>query len=382
MKSWEEYANTAPNVRRTHYWDLGPSILVGFNRLPEGLQSKTGSISVKKLLGLGGRRKTEDSISYIPVRGVRQKTRKLRIRLPLNLDNLDYVRIYAVMLSEGSFRTEFRLHVPEEVFHGILSSSLRNLLGKQLLHFMHKTKSRNVPRTRFPSAIRYLLPIPERIPRFILHNKEFCREYLRIAFEAEGSPSNSKSKRYIHLVRTTDVSDFTRELDISVGQKVTFGQLKRTHPKLANLVLANPPPTLLGEHLVLLHHFKIQSTVAPESIRRNKTSLRRGKISAKWSLNIYSEDLPRFAHEIGFLPRNKNSRVTKMLKVRGRRRKLSSFNQVIKHLQRGGIFLTKDFASKMREMGYKSPSAYLSRYKKRGLIESTEVGVYRIKTRS
>jgi hypothetical protein len=272
--------------------------------------------------------------------------------------------------------------VPEEVFHKILSLSLRNLLGRHLLFFMHRTTCRNVRRTSFPRAIRYLLPIPEHIPRFILHNKEFCREYLRIAFEAEGSPSTSKSKRYIRPVRSTDVSNITGELDISVGKKVTFVQLKHAHPKLANLVLANPPSTLLGEHLVLLHHFKILSRMAPESIRRNKTAFRTGEFSAKWALCIYSEDLPKFAREIGFLSRNKNSRMAKMLKVRGRRRKLSTFNEVIKHLQREGVFCTRHFASKMREMGYKSPRVYLSRYKRLGLIETIERGVYRIKARS
>jgi len=89
MKRWEEYVSTAPNVKRTHYWDLKPSIRVGFDRLPEGLQSRTRTISVKRLSSLGGRREIEGSISYIALGRYGQKTRKLRIRLPLDLDNLD-----------------------------------------------------------------------------------------------------------------------------------------------------------------------------------------------------------------------------------------------------------------------------------------------------
>nr|MDO8100628.1 type IV toxin-antitoxin system AbiEi family antitoxin domain-containing protein [Candidatus Njordarchaeota archaeon] len=321
-------------------------------------------------------------IRYIALWRYREKTHKLRITLPLDLNNLEYTRIYALMLSEGSFRNEFRLHAPEEVFHRILSSSLGNLLGKHVLRFMHKAKSRHIARTSFPNVARYLFPIPDHIPKFILQNKKFCREYLRIAFEAEGSPVNTESKRYVRLVRSSNVSDLARRLDVSVGEKVTFGKLKRKYPKIAGTVLDNPPSTLLGEHLMLIHHFNILNKIAPESIRRNKTTFRRDEFSAKWALHIYSEDLEKFGREIGFLSRNKKLRITKMLKVHGRKKKLSSFNNVIRNLQKDGFFCARDFVSEMRTMGYRSPRAYLSRYKQIGLIERIEHGVYRIKPRS
>jgi hypothetical protein len=382
MKNLEEYINTAPNVKRIHYWDLKPSTCVGLSRPPKKLQLTTKTISIRRLLSFGHRREIEGLIRYIALWRYREKTRQLRITLPLDLNNLEYTRIYALMLSEGSFRYEFRLHVPEEVFHRILSSSLGNLLGRQVLRFMRKAESRHVARTSFPNVTRYLFPIPDHIPKFILQNKEFCREYLRIAFEAEGSPVNTGSKRYIRLVRSSNVSDTARRLDVSVGERVTFGQLKREYPKIASAVLDNPPSTLLGEHLMLIHHFDILNRIAPESIRRNKTTFRRGEFSAKWALQLYSEDLEKFAREIGFLSRNKNLRMTRMLKVHGRKRKLSSFNNVISHLQKDGIFCARDFVSEMKAMGYKSPRAYLSRYRQIGLIERIERGVYRIKPHS
>jgi hypothetical protein len=133
---------------------------------------------------------------------------------------------------------------------------------------------------------------------------------------------------------------------------------------------------------MLIHHFDILNRIAPESIGRNKTTFRRGEFSAKWALQLYSEDLEKFAREIGFLSRNKNLRMTRMLKVHGRKRKLSSFNNVISHLQKDGIFCARDFVSEMKAMGYKSPRAYLSRYRQIGLIERIERGVYRIKPHS
>jgi len=380
MKSWEEYIKSAPDIKYAHYWDLGPSVCLGLNRIPRGLKLRAKTISVKKLSTFGKNSDIEKLINFIALWRGRGKTFKLKIKLPLNLVNLDYVQLYSLMLSEGSFRNEFRLHVPEEIFHKILTNSLTNLLGKQVLNFRYTKKFKNINRTTFPAIIRYLFPIPEHIPKFILENKKFLRVYLRIAFEAEGSPIFVESKRYIRLVRSIDISPILKNFDMPIEAKMPFGEFKNKHPRLANIILDNPPKTLLGEHLILLNNFNIFNTIKPELIRRNKTSFRRGEFSAKWALHIYSEDLEKFAREIGFLTKNKRSKMLRMLKVKGRRRKLSAFNEVIKNLQKDGIFHTKDFSREMKKRGYKSNSrAFLWRYKKYGLIKTIKHGIYEIK---
>ncbi len=221
--------------------------------------------------------------------------------------------------------------MPESLCHSFFTSIIFNFL-----------QNIGQSRTRVSSVVRYLLPIPEHIPKFILEDKEFSRMYLRIAFEAEGSPVLVKTKRYIRLVRSTNISKILSSFEMQVGEKIPFGAFRAKYPNIASKVLENPPQTLLGEHLILLHHFGIFNKIVPEVIRRNKTSFRRGEFSAKWALHIYAEDIGRFAHEIEFLTERKRSKMKKM-------------------------------------MGYTSPRAYLWRYKKKGFIEQLKDGHYKIK---
>lgn len=375
---WEEYLRSAPNIKEIHYWQLRSGICVGFDRTPEKIKLRGRTISIKKLSDIGKDPKVEEAIRFVALWRNRVKMCKLKIKLPIILANPDYVRVYSLMLSEGSFKSEFRLHVPEEIFHEILTKSLVNLFGKQILNYRHAAKSRGIDRTRFASVIRYMLPIPEHIPKFILEDKEFSRMYLRIAFEAEGSPVLVKSKRYIRLVRSTNVSDILNNFEMQVGEKIPFGLFREKHPELAGRILEKPPQILLGEHLILLHHFGIFNKITPELIRRNKTSFRRGEFSAKWALHIYAEDVETFAREIGFLTERKKLRIEKMMDIHGRRRRWSCFNLMCA-LQKDGVLYSKDFVAEMKKRGYVTPRSYLSRYKKKELIEQVKYGVYKIR---
>ena len=222
----------------------------------------------------------------------RNKQHKVNVSFPLSLIKDDYVKLYSLMLSEGSFRNEFKLQVPEKEFHNMFKVSLKNLFGDMLIT---KRVYNGVPFTMAPAKISHLLPIPKHIPKFILENKEFARIYLRIAFEAEGSLHLYKHKtgthRRIKLSRNIGIDNLVdKKLPYKEGIRVYRGILKKEFPEPLNKITENPCSIILGEFYMLRKHFGVEARIDPEYIRINKTSHRRGKISVKWTLTIHAKN--------------------------------------------------------------------------------------------
>jgi hypothetical protein len=228
--------------------------------------------------------------------------------------------------------------------------------------------------------VKYLIPISNRIPRLILDNLDYARDYLKIAFEAEGSPIlNSLShKRYIKLSRNVGVSHlFQSKLNYSIGHRIYAHKLRREYPRIFCRILRNPPDLLLGEYLLLNCLFGIKCSIKFENIRITKTGHRAGEISAKWVLYIYASEINKFIKEIGFITKRKGGILNKMKNMPSRRRQFFAF-EIINLVANSGVFKTSDFAKEMSKLGYKSPRAYLHRYAENGLIENISHGVYKI----
>ena len=144
-----------------------------------------------------------------------------------------------------------------------------------------------------------------------------------------------------------------------------------------NLIKDKPPITLLGEHIILKKHFGINNTIRLEAIRHNKTSNGKGKITARWVLLIYADDINKFIDNIGFISEKKKNVCKEMLKVKKRRPQFFSL-EIIKKIQKNKLFYLKDFVREMRKIGYSCPICYISRYCKKGLIEKINRGCYKI----
>jgi len=374
IPTFEEYVASAPNKTKIHYWELPPSICVTLHRIPSNLKLHRRSITIGTLVSKFGKNSSIEK--YISgIYNWRRKKYKIDTTFPINLNNKEYVIIYAIMVSEGCSKSEFSLHVPENEFHSFLISSLKKLFSNKIP--FTQSVNRNVLRTRISNVIKYLIPIPKHIPKVILKNKEFARIYLRFVFEAEGSPILTGSKRYISMRRSVDVSDILLgKVKYSIGKRIPFGKFKKEYQCLADLVYNKPPPTLVGEHLLLKHYFGINSTIGPECIQINKTP-RIGKITAKWSLFIYADSLERFLNEIGFITCRKKGIAEKMLKVSTRKGKFFAFD-IIKKIQKNGIFKRSDFIKEMKKYGYKNSQTFLWRYVKKNLIERIDYGIYKI----
>lgn len=371
----------APDKSKIHYWDLHPQLCVGFRKSSPILPwPGCETISIRKLCTIYGKSKNiEKEIAY--VYNWRRKEYRFRISLPLDLENKWYVMLYSLLLSEGTYKNDFRLHVPEEGFHNLFVTCLSNLFGKQISPLLNVGILKGVKRTRPPAVLRYFLPVPEHIPKFILKNKEFAKRYLRVAFEAEGSPvlNLKEHKRCVSLTRNTDVSSVIRQHISSdcVGERIYVNALKDGYPQIFRRLLDCPPLTLVGENLMLKYCFGIHSSMKFECIRVNKTSFRRGKFSAKWRLSIYADSLDKFINEVGFLFERKRKICQEMKQVKGRRRKFFAL-EVMKKLARNEMFRYADYVEKMRKFGYVTPQKYLWYYNKKGLIKRIKEGVYSI----
>lgn len=373
-----DYMSKAPNMNKIHYWDLHSQLCVGFSSIHDPKIKMLGdSITIKRLRSIiVDKPEIEKDISFVFL--YKNLKRKLDINLPLSLDNINFVNLYALMVSEGSYRTEFRLHAPEKIFHNIFINNLEGLFGKNIKRYIIQKTQKGIMRSTAPCAIRYFLPITLHIPKFILKNKEYCRKYLQIAFEAEGSPIFNGSKRYISLKRNVDITTILKnKIKYPEGKRIYTGQLEKDYPELASEIKKIPPPTLLGEHLILKHYFNVYSTIKPEAIRINKTDYRCGKISARWSLYISADSVNRFIKEINFLSKRKRTIAHKMSKIKGYKRRYFAL-EIMKKIQKNKIVKSSDFVKEMKSHGYVSPRAYIWRYMKRGLLKRTKYGEYKL----
>jgi hypothetical protein len=216
----------------------------------------------------------------------------------------------------------------------------------------------------------------------LFNNKDFAREYLRIAFEAEGCPifNLKKSKKYIKLSRNNSVANLFHDHNLVEGERIFINDIKKYYPKQYEQIIKNPDDLILGEHLLLKYWFDIDSVLTLENIRLNKTGNRKGKISAKWVLYIYSgEDIEKFRDEIGFITKDKKKKCNEMLRKIPSRKKQYTALKVMKKIQKENIFLTKEFNREMKKLGYVSPQKFIWDYwKNKKIIDWVKRGEYRL----
>jgi len=230
-------------------------------------------------------------------------------------------------------------------------------------------------RSRVPAIARYLVPIPDFIPGFVFENVGFARSYLLVAFEAEGCVivDLKKSKKYIKLSRYVDVTKFIKQ-NIPLQKRFYKSQLP---VKLVKKIESLPPPLLLGEYYLLKNVFDINCTLKFEAIRHNKVSNRAGKISARWVLYIYNNNVRMFIEKIGFISENKKKKSFEALTINDGGEKFSVFF-IMKKISLEGYFSRKIFVEKMISKGYISPGCFIYRYEKKGLIRRVSRGNYKI----
>ena len=366
----KKYVQNSPKSLEINWFDLPPNLI---------LLENSHLITVKKLMKIHGKNK----ILNRQIKGLKTSTKKdaLRINFPIHLDKICYIRLYALMISEGSVRTEFSLNVPEKEFHQIFEKDLKELLSKEIT--IKKDFNHGLERSRAPATIRFLVPIYNTIPKVIFQNKEFAKEYLRVAFEAEGSPifNLKKHKKYIKLSRNSDVSQFfSNENDLPLEKRIFINGIKKIYPMQYYNIIKKPDSLILGEHLLLKYWFNIDSTLKLESIRLNKLGNRKGKISAKWVLYIYSgEDIERFNQQIGFMSKFKMEKSQEMLEKIPSRRKQYSALKIMREIQKENTFLVRDFNKRMKNLGYKSPQKFLWDYwNNKKIIKRVKRGEYQV----
>lgn len=376
-KDFFNYYNKSPKVKEINYWDLPKNMCVELISIPNKVKLRGNSITIKKLISLVGKDKNINknikSILFL------RNSRRLLLNLPLSLNDLNFVNLNSLMISEGSHKSEFRIHVPERFFHDIFAESLSNIFGKEIKELILQKKEKNILRSTAPAVIRNILPIEEHIPKVILENKEYCRRYMQISFEAEGSPIFVGFKRYISLKRNTRIDNLIKEkLKYPEEKRIYFNQFQKDYPKTAKRVKENPPKTLLGEHLILKKHFNIDSIIKPEAIRINKTDYRcGGKIAARWALYIYANSVNRFIKEINFLSKKKKKIASKMAKIKGNNKQYFSL-EIMKKIAKDKIIKSSEFVAEMKKFGYVSPGAYIFRYEKKGILQKIRRGKYKL----
>jgi hypothetical protein len=371
----KKYIKNCPTIQEINWYDIPTTCYVSLNKKDENKQKVK---LIRKLVDEMGK----DRNLNRQINGLRVSMKKgiLNIKFPINLNQIDYIRLYSLMVSEGSFKSEFSLNVPEKIFHQIFKKSLKKLISNKIR--IKKDFNHNYERSRAPAITRYLLPFPNHLPLILFKNKEFAREYLRIVFEAEGSPifNLSRFKKYIKMSRNNSVTNFFSTHNLIEGKRLYINRIKKNYPKEYELMIKNPHSLILGEHLLLKYWFDIDSGLKLESIRLNKLGNRAGKISSKWVLYIYSgEDIKKFRDEIGFITENKRNICNEMLEKISSRKKQYTALYLMKKIQRNNIFSAKEFTEEMKKLGYVSPRKFIWDYwKNKKIIERVERGKYRL----
>ncbi|MDO8511604.1 MAG: hypothetical protein Q7S55_05575 [Nanoarchaeota archaeon] len=375
----ETYLKEAPNKKEVHWFDLPNGTQFLLKNFPNTLRKlgKSNIVNIERLKKAFGKSKDINDL-IVGIKKTMKGNGCLKVKFPIKLDNRDYVSLYSLMLSEGSNSSEFSLHVPEEFFHDLFHENIKTLTSDDFSKNIVIDFNNGFKRSRAPAKIRHLIPIDEHLPKFILLEKEFAREYLKIAFEAEGSPilNKDKIKRYIKLSRYVDISKYVN-LELPSERRVYTGEIQEKYSSLYNKIKEYPPLTLLGEFILLKKHFDIDSKIILEAIKQNKTFFRTGKFSARWTLVIYANNINKFIQEINFISEKKREKCEEMLKIRANHPQYSTL-KFIRAVENKGIILRKDFITIMKKEGYKSPSCYLHRFEKKGLLKRIEEGKYKL----
>ena len=373
----QDYIRNAPLLKEFHWFNLLKGTRVLILPMHDHSVQPTNIITVKRLILLYGKNKKLNN----QIIGIKPGNNKpiFDISFPLRFKSIEYIRLYALMLSEGSFKTEFSLNVPEEEFHFLFRNTLKKLISENIsisIDFNHHVK-----RSRGPSIFRCIFPFHDHLPKILFKNKQFAKEYLRIAFEAEGSPiiHVQTHKRYIKLSRNYDVSHLFPSIDVLVeGKRIYLHELKKKFSNILKKILSLPHITLLGEQILLKYFFDIDSILKLESIRLNKVDNRCGKISAKWVLYIYANNINKFINLVGFISNQKRNICNEMLKIPARRPQYFAL-EIMKVVSKKDVFKTVDFEHQMKKLGYVTPNKFLWDYSKnRRIIKKVSKESYKI----
>ena len=271
-----------------NWWDLPDSLQLKLkNPLPELSKDRT-LVTVRKC-----KRYADYGEITNLVMGIKHHIRSskhLKLKFPLVFNSELYAKLYALMLSEGSFNTEFSLNLPEDFFHKMFFECIKGLLSVDVANKIMYDYNSGFKRSRAPAQVRYMIPLPVSVPALIKNNKSLAKSYLRVAFEAEGSPilDIASHKRYIKLTRYTSVDDCVKVDLLPLAKRVFKGKLKQFNPEVCVAIESKPPVLLLDEQKMLQKHFNIESKLYFEAVRNNHTGFRAGKITARWVLIIYA----------------------------------------------------------------------------------------------
>lgn len=376
-KIYKDYYHIICMRYKINWWCLPPTTRVFIKKLPKTIKHSKEYITVRKLLNYTGKDdKINKQIQYVK-KGISSE-KSIKINFPIMLNCEDYVKLYALMISEGSTKTEFSLNVPEEFFHNLFRQTLSKLISKEIINNIRIDFNNNFKRSRAPILLRHIIPFPKNIPNFIINNKNFAKTYLKIAFEAEGSPIIIGNKRWIKLSRNGDITNLINKEKFPLQKRIYKNEIKKLYPLLYNLIIKNPPSLLKDESYMLEKLFGIQNKINFECIRKNKTNFRCGKISARWTLYIHSINIKKFINNINFISKPKKQKTKRMLKFRYNSPKYSTLKVIKKISDEKDVFNRKDFVKKMKSLNYKSPPCYLYRYERKGLIKKIGRGVFKL----
>lgn len=185
-------------------------------------------------------------------------------------------------------------------------------------------------------------------------------------------------KRYIKLSRYTDITNHVRAENIPLQKRIFISEIKSEYPYLYNLIKGKPPIYLKNEQTLLKKHFNIDSTLKLEAIRKNLVDNRCGKITARWVLFIYANNIDKYISEIGFMSTLKRNKLTQMKSFKSNKPQYTNLKTIKTISNSQGFFSRSDFVKTMKVIGYKSPGCFLYRYLKSGKIVRVKTGHYKI----
>tara|TARA_Y100000310_G_C20653496_1_gene800732 strand:+ start:334 stop:1491 length:1158 start_codon:yes stop_codon:yes gene_type:complete len=374
----KEYITNSQKFEKVDWWNLPKNAKLRLLHHPNEIK-KLGNFTTVRRLKLC-KKKDEITKYIIGIKKYMTGNKDFKISFPINLKLKEYAQFYALMVSEGSYNTEFSLNVPEEFFHILFREDIRKLISNECSCLIKQDYNKGFLRSRAPAILRKIIPIPDHIPYIIINNKEFAREYLKVAFEAEGSPIFNKKqhKRYIKLSRYNNISPFVKDEILLLNKRIYLGSLKKEYPKLFEKIKNNPPKILEGEQILLKYHFGIESKLSLEAIRHNQTDFRAGKITARWILFIYANNIDKFIQQIGFISKEKIEKIEQMKNIKGHNPQYFALRIIGRITDKDNYFYRKEFIKEMKRLNYKSPSCYLWRYLKSELIRRMKKGYYKL----
>lgn len=374
----KDYIKNAPKIDTINWFDLPPNTQFMLKSFPKGIKQlgRSNFVSLRRLKQYYGK-ETKLNQQIIGIKRTMIGSKFLRILFPINLNNRDYVQLYSLMNSEGYHKSEFSIQVPEDYFHTLFKRTIRDLISTDFSKHII-TRYYRTPKSFAPAKTRQLVPVPKHLPLLILNNREFSRDYLKIAFDAEGSAilNKKRHKRYIKLSRYTDISKYVKE-KLPLQKRVYINTIKKEYKSLFEKIKHQPPPTLFGEYILLKKHFKINSLLKLEAIKRNSTAFRAGGITARWVLYIYAENINRFIREINFISKIKRNKCKEMLRMKTNKSQYSALRKM-KKISKNSIFMAEEFISNMKKEGYTTPSKFIWDYNRKGLIKKIGFRKYKI----